>query len=384
MSSRFAKMGIDLAVPPQYSRPNWAQIDLDALRYNALVLARHAAPARLVAVIKAGAYGHGALQVALALSDLPEVAMLGVASVDEARKLREGGVEPPILLLSAILPEEAPLVVQLNLIATVWTLEVASALQEAAQNNGVDIAVHFKVDTGMSRLGATSCEAVKAYRAISAFPNLVIKGIYTHFASADEDNEATSVQISCFHEFCAEVELPPGMLKHASNSAGVLRFPHAHFDLIRPGIALYGVYPCRPENSDVQLKPVMTWKARLTALKTIPRGQSVSYGATWTAQRESRIAVVPVGYADGYMRSLSNRGQVLLNGELCPVIGRVTMDQILIDVTNLEQAPQLGDEVTIWGRDLPVEDVAERAGTIPYELLCAVSARVPRVYLSNA
>ncbi|RYG72217.1 alanine racemase [bacterium] len=376
-------MAFDLAVPPQFSRPNWVQIDLDALRHNARALALHAAPARLVAVIKAGAYGHGALQVARALYQLPEVAMMGVASVDEAQKLREGGIDTPILLLSAILPEEAAAVVRLKLIATVWTLEVASALQQEAEKEGIRVAVHFKVDTGMSRLGAASCEAVKAFRAISALPNLDITGVYTHFASADEDVDVTSGQISCFHEFCAEVEIPEGALRHAGNSAGALRFPKAHFDLIRPGLALYGVYPYHEENKVVDLKPVMTWKARLTGIKKIPRGQSVSYGGTWTANRESYIAIIPVGYADGYMRSLSNQGQVLLNGELCPVIGRVTMDQIIIDVTDQKVMPQLGDEVTIWGQDLPIEEVADLAGTIPWELMCAVSARVPRLYIDS-
>jgi alanine racemase len=383
-------MGYVLAVPPQFSRPNWAQIDLDALRHNARALGRHAAPARLIAVIKANAYGHGALEIAQVLQELPAVAMLAVASVDEAKKLREGGISAPILLLSAILPQEAAAVLRWNLIPTVWTLEVALALQSAARTAAknasdgkyVNIPIHFKVDTGMSRLGAASCEAVKNFRAISALENLDIQGIYTHFASADEpESESTAIQISCFHEFCAEIELPSGALRHASNSAGTLRFPRAHFDLVRPGIALYGANPLYPMEQSIELKPVMTWKARITALKNIPRGQSVSYGATWTAQRPSRIAVLPVGYADGYLRSLSNRGQVLLNGARCPVVGRVTMDQILIDVT--EVSAEIGDEVTIWGQNLPVEGVAEQAGTISYELLCAVSARVPRVYVSD-
>jgi alanine racemase len=378
----FAKMGYVLAVPPQFSRPSWAQIDLAALRHNARALGRHAAPARLIAVIKANSYGHGALEVAQVLEELPEVAMLAVASVDEAKKLREGGVAAPILLLSAILPEEAPAVLRWNLTPTVWTLEVAHALQSVAQGEDVNIPIHFKVDTGMSRLGAASCEAVKNFRAIAALENLDIKGVYTHFASADElESESTAIQISCFHEFCAEIELPPGALKHASNSAGTLRFPRAHFDLVRPGIALYGVNPLHPQQQSVDLKPVMTWKARITALKNIPRGQSVSYGATWTAERPSRIAIIPAGYADGYLRSLSNRGEVLLNGTRCPVIGRVTMDQIIIDTTGVPA--EIGDEVTIWGQDLPVEGVAKQAGTIPYELLCAVSARVPRVYVSD-
>ncbi len=361
-----------------YSRPNWAQIDLAALRHNARLVARHVAPARLIAVVKANAYGHGALEVARALQEVNEVAMLAVASVDEAAQLRQNGIETPILLLSAILPTEARDVVRLGLTATVFDLEVAAALNKAGEAQNRRASVHFKVDSGMSRLGAHWCDATHVVSQVCGFANLEIAAIYTHFACADEDSDFSALQLRRFREFCGESALPPTILKHAANSAGALRFREAHFDLVRPGIALYGAHPCRDLAPDFDLRPVMTWRARVTALKNVATGQSVSYGATWTAPRASQIAVLPAGYADGYLRALSNRGEVLVNGKRAPVVGRVTMDQIMVDVTEIPS--RIGDEVTLFGENLPVEEVAARAGTISYELMCALSSRVPRVF----
>ncbi|MBW3637784.1 MAG: alanine racemase [Armatimonadetes bacterium] len=365
-----------------YSRPNWAHIDLAALRHNARLVARHVAPARLIAVIKANAYGHGALEVARALGDESAVAMLAVASVDEAAQLRKGGIKAPILLLSAILPSEARDVVRLGLTATVFDLEVAAALNASAEIEKRRASVHFKVDSGMGRLGAHWCEAARVFSQICGFSNLEIAAIYTHFACADEDSDFSALQLRRFHQFCGESALPPTILKHAANSAGALRFRDAHFDLVRSGIALYGAHPCRDLAPGFDLRPVMTWRARVTALKKVAKGQSVSYGATWTAPRASQIAVLPAGYADGYLRALSNCGEVLLNGKCAPVVGRVTMDQIMVDVTDIPT--QIGDEVTLFGANLSVEEVAARAGTISYELLCAVSSRVPRIHFGSA
>ena len=364
--------------PLAFSRPNWAEIDLAALRHNAQILAAHAAPARLVAVMKANAYGHGVLSVARALENLDCVALLGVASVDEARQLQENGIQAPILLLSAILPEEASEVVRLDLIATVFTRELALALQNAAESCNRRAKIHFKIDTGMNRLGANCDEARAIYEFLESQNRLQIEGIYTHFACADEENDDFSpLQLARFQEFLRQIEPSRAVLRHACNSAATLRFKNAHFDLVRPGIALYGAHPCPLLAPDIQLLPVMTWKARITHLKILKAGESVSYGATWTAAQPTKIAVVPCGYADGFLRAFSNRGRVLVNGKLAPVVGRVTMDQILLDVT---QIPTLiGDQVTIFGRGLPVETVAAWADTISYELLCAVSARVPRI-----
>ena len=368
---------------PAFSRPNWAEINLAALRHNARVLARHAAPAKLCAVTKADAYGHGATQIAAALEPLPEIALFGVASVEEGLELRASGLEKPILLLSAVLPEQSREIVRANLMATVFSREVAEALQRAAEIEKTVAHAHFKVDTGMARLGVSWCEAATLWRELQTLNRVKFSGFYTHLACADEPNdEFSSLQLKRFEEVYRQIRPAPEIVKHAANSAATLRYPNAHLGLVRPGIALYGVNPLRESGipNDLDLRPVMTWKARVTHLKTLAAGETVSYGATWKASRASRIAVVPCGYADGYLRALSNRGQVLIDGEKCSVVGRVTMDQILVDVTELSTQPQLGAPVTVFGENLPVEHIAALAGTISYELLCAVSSRVPRIY----
>ena len=370
-----------------FSRPNWARIDLDALRHNARVLAAHAAPARLICVVKANAYGHGAVPVARALSELPFVEMLAVASVDEGAELRAGGIETPILLLSALLPTEAMGAAQHDLTPTIWTPQLGAAWNEVGVKTGRVLPAHFKVDTGMARLGVHWCEAVARWRQLQNYPHIEWRGVYTHMACADEDDdELTAPQLQRFARFIEEAAIDAPILKHVGNSATQLRYKLSHLDAVRPGLALYGVHPCADLCDDkVDLKLVMTRLARVTALHEISAGQSVSYGATWRAPRASTIAVVACGYADGYLRALGNRGEVRIGGARFPVVGRVTMDQILVDVTGAPSTPapspiQIGDEVVLWGADLSVEAVAARADTISYELLCAVSARVPRVY----
>lgn len=373
-------------VTAAFSRPNWAHIDLDALQHNARTLALHAAPARLICVIKANAYGHGALPVARALGQLDCVLMLAVASVDEGAELRADGIEKPILLLSALLPVEVEAAARASLTPTIWTPELAAAWNDAARKEGQNLPAHFKVDTGMARLGVYWCEAVARWRELQRFQNIEWRGVYTHLACADEaDDEMSSQQLQRFERFIADAQIGPHIIRHTGNSAAQLRYKFSHFDAVRPGLALYGARPgadlCDDLGADkVELKPVMTRLARVTALREVAAGASVSYGATWRAARASQIVVVACGYADGYFRSLSNCGEVLVNGARHPVVGRVTMDQILVDVTAATPPVSIGDEVTLWGAGLPVEEVATRAGTISYELLCAVSARVPRVY----
>ena len=363
-----------------FSRPTWAEVDLSSLRHNVRVLSELAAPATLLAVCKANAYGHDAKLVAPVFDAMPEVAMLGVASVDEGASLRKAGVSKPILLLSAMLPEEARSAVRAQLTPTIWTRELGLALQQAAEKEKTRVPFHFKVDTGMGRLGARFENAREEFASIKSFDRLDLRGIYTHMACADEeDDQLTRVQLQRFQEFRCQVEVPAGVVIHAANSAATLRYPGSRFDMIRPGIALYGSNPFPV--GDVDLKPVMTWKARITNLKTIPVGASVSYGATWTANKPTRIAIISVGYADGFRRSLSNRANVLINGTRCPGVGRVTMDQIMADVSGLDV--YLGDEATLFGRGLPVEEMARQADTISYETLCGVSSRVPRLATSS-
>lgn len=368
--------------PPHFSRPNWAHIDLDALAHNARVLAANAAPARLICVIKANAYGHGALPVAHKLSELPFVEMLAVASVDEGAQLRAGAIEKPILLLSALLPAEILSAAQNDLTPTIWTRDLAAAWSDAAREVGRALPAHFKVDTGMARLGVNWCDAVERWRELQHFPDIEWRGVYTHLACADDDDdELSALQLQRFEQFLIEARTGKNVLRHTGNSAAQLRYGLSHFDAVRPGIALYGAHPCRNLcEKQLELKPVMTRKARVTALREVAAGASVSYGATWRAPHAARVAVVACGYADGYLRALSNRGEVLIGGARFPVVGRVTMDQILVDVTAATPDVPIGAEVVLWGAGLPVEEVATRADTISYELLCAVSARVPRVY----
>ena len=379
--------------PPHFSRPTWAEIDLEALRWNVRELCRVLGPSPgILPVIKANAYGHGAVPVARALLDqtstslASRIRMLCVASVDEGLQLREAGIEAPILLLSAILPVEARAAVEARLTPTVFTHELAAALNAAAEVLGCTAEAHLKIDTGMGRIGIWHCEAPAFYAALKKFPRLCITGVYTHFACADEVNDTmTTQQLAAFQTALCECGIAAtpapnrSLAVHACNSAALLRYTQAHFDCARPGLALYGVLPVA--TADISLRPVMTWKARVTNIKTVANGATLSYGATWRAQRPSCIATVPAGYADGYARSLSNRAQVLVRDTLCPVVGRVTMDQILIDCTNLVPNVQIGQSVTLFGKGLPVTTVAAWAETVPYEILCGIAQRVPRVYV---
>jgi alanine racemase len=382
----------NLSLASRFSRPTWAEINLLALQDNARSLhAAHGKSTPLIGVIKADAYGHGAPEVARALLSPAMngiVAMLAVASVDEARVLRHAGIAAPILLLSAILPEEAAAVVELDLTATLSTLEIAAALEAAAQAQNKSARAHFKIDTGMARLGFAPEDVAHCWQALREYSHLEIGGIYTHFACADEvESEFTLRQLETFKSALAVCGITSNeYCIHAANSAAALRFGETHFDAIRPGIALYGASPFGLETfCECGLQPVMNLRARVTETRKIRRGQSVSYGATWTAERDSVLALVPIGYADGYLRALSNKGEVLVRGRRCQVAGRVTMDQILVDVTDVAPRVQVGEIVTAWGEDetgerLRIEEVAAKAGTIAYEVLCRVASRVPRIY----
>lgn len=379
-----------------FSRPTWAEIRLDALCANARLL-RATVQTPLLCVIKANAYGHGAETVARALEPLQDDAgaslcrIFGVASVDEGMTLREAGVTRDILLLSAILPSEAANAARYDLMPTLYERDVAAAFSHAARELGKVGRAHFKIDTGMGRLGVSWRDAFNIWRELQALPNLRIEGVYTHFACADDEVDVKSdEQLRRFQSALCECGLENISLEnakksrrtvmiHAANSAGALRYPNARFDLSRVGLALFGVRPGDElqASAELPLRPVMAWHSRITGVKTVPRGETVSYGGTWRAPRDSRIAIVPVGYADGYSRRLGNRAQVVVDGARVPVVGRVTMDQLLLDVTTVNA--QVGTTVELWGNQLRVEEVATWADTIPYELLCGVGSRVPRI-----
>lgn len=378
---------------PSFSRPLWAEIDLGALRHNVRYL-RSRNGGLILPVLKANGYGHGALACAEALKDdLQQNEMFCVASVDEGIQLRAAGIATPILLLSALLPGEAGSCVEHNLTATISSLELANALNVAAQKQDNDYAfAHLKIDTGMGRLGAAPHETAELWNQISQLTHLQITGIYTHFACADEDeDEMTCEQSEIFKKALQHCDIDwhdknqPRPMVHAANSPTTWRHPFAAFDAVRPGISIYGVSPFASKvlsaTLHAALRPVMHLKSKVTLTKQLPSGTSVSYGATWRTSRATRLAVLPIGYADGYHRSLSNCGKVLLRGQLCPIVGRVTMDQSIVDVTTLDPAVQIGEEVALWNDELHVETVAQWAGTIGYEMLTGIAARVPRVYV---
>ncbi|MBI2911097.1 MAG: alanine racemase [Chloroflexi bacterium] len=365
-------------------RPLWAEVDLDALAHNVAVLRRRVPRSELMAVVKANAYGHGAVAVAAAALGAG-ASRLGVACVDEAVQLRAAGIEAPILVLGHSPPHEAAALVAHDVTATIDSLALADVLSAEAQRRGRRLPVHMEVDTGMSRFGLSPVDAVTIGRALSEREGLELEGLYTHFATADEaDKGFTHRQYEAL--LWAAEQLGSVAVRHAANSAAVLDLPEMALEMVRPGISLYGIYPSGAVARGADLRPVLSLRARVARTHWLQPGQAVSYGRTWVAERATRIALVPCGYADGLRRGLSNRASLLVRGRRAPIRGRVCMDSCMVDVTDLPDVA-VGDEVTIIGVDgdavLPVEELAELEGTIPYEILCGISARVPRLFLRD-
>lgn len=370
------------------SRPVWAEIDLEALAHNVQAIKSILAPqTEIMAIVKANAYGHGAGPVARkALAS--GVTWLGVATLDEALALRREGISAPLLILGYTPPEDAGRVVAADISQTVFSVDQARALNAAAAAVGTRARLHLKIDTGMGRLGFLPGEAVTAARTMAALPHVTLEGIFTHFAAADAaDKTYTWRQLDLFQQVITRLE-QHGITfpwRHAANSGAIIDLPETHFNLVRAGIILYGHYPS-PEvrRERLALSPVMTLKTRVVLVKEVPAGSYISYGCTYCTPGPARIATLPVGYADGYSRLLSNRAQVLLRGRRVPVVGRVCMDQCMIDVTSIPEV-RVGDEAVLFGRQgeesLTVEEVAAWMGTINYEILCLISKRVPRLYL---
>lgn len=369
-----------------------AEIDLAALAHNYRELRRLAAPsARMMAVVKADGYGHGAIRVSeTALANGAD--WLAVARISEVVQLREGGIEAPLLLFGLCFPEYVAYLAENNTRASVNSLESARLLSEEAGRLGVRLKVHIKVDTGMGRLGIVSGGINRAARSIldlAELPHLEIEGLYTHFASADSsDKDFARKQLHLFLELLAELkkhnfEVP---LRHAANSAATIELPESHLDLVRPGIAQYGLWPSgESDRSLIDLKPVMSLKSRIIQLKEVPAGFKISYGCTYETENPTRIATVPVGYADGYNRLLSSRGAMLLHGVRVPVVGRVCMDLTMIDVGGVKGV-EIGDEVVWLGRQgeeiISAEGMADSLQTINYEVVTSITARVDRDYLT--
>ncbi len=365
-------------------RAAWAETDLDAIRDNVRGLRGLLAPGtRLMAVVKADAYGHGAVEVARAATESGAWG-LGVATVDEGIELRRAGLGVPVLLLGPTSPEEAERAVAHDLTVTVFRAEGARAVSRAAGQAGRLGRIHLKVDTGMGRLGVRPEEAVALAGEIGALPHVVLEGCFTHLATADEaDLGPARDQLRAFRavlEALGRAGPAPG-LRHAANSAAALCLPEAHLDLVRCGIAVYGIAPAPHLAARVPLRPAMRLCARVVHTKRVPAGTPVGYGRIYRAPRETTIATVPAGYADGYPRLASGAAHVVIRGRRLPLAGRVSMDQLTVDAGD---APvDVGDEVELWGGTLPVDEVAAAAQTISYEVLARVSRRVPRVFIRD-
>lgn len=362
----------------RFFRPTWAEIDLGALVGNLRLLRKRVGPrVKVMFVVKANAYGHDAVLCSLAAQKARAADWLGVSSVEEGLALRDAGVNLPILVLGSLYPFESVLAAAAYaLTPVVASLESARRVAEAALRLRRKINIHVKVDTGMGRIGLRPEAALALVRALAAVKDIRVQGLYTHMAKAEDDRVFTARQLRDFKRVVATLSReglrPP--LVHAANSAAALRHPEARFDLVRPGLAAYGLYP--------GFAPVLTLKSKIVYIKTVPKGAVISYGATWRARRVSRIATLPIGYGDGYPRALSNRAAVLVGGKRCLVVGRVTMDQTMIDVTDAPRA-RVGDDAVLIGRQegsaMPASDLARLCGTIPYETATALSTRVPRV-----
>jgi alanine racemase len=376
-----------MVVPPPI-RPTVATLDLKALRSNLKVAQRLSAPAEVLAVVKANAYGHGAVPVASALEQAG-VRFFGVALVEEGLALREAGVRSPILVLGGAYEGGYAKMVASRLIPVVFRPEHLSQMAAAARNAAERVQVHLKVDTGMGRIGVTPEDLPAFLGELERCPEIVLDGVLSHFANADlADAEVTRVQIRRF-QACMQELLAHGFrprYRHLSNSAGVMSLPEVRdgisLNLVRPGLMLYGVSPARGFEGAESLRPVLEWKTAITHVKPVPAGAPISYGGTWKTPRPSVIATLPVGYADGYFRALSNKGQVLIGGRRAPIVGRVCMDMTMIDVTDLPKA-QVGDEVVLIGAQeserITADEMAGWVQTISYEVLCAVGSRVPRL-----
>ncbi len=342
---------------------------------------------RMIAVIKTDGYGHGAVPIARMVEPYEYIWGFAVAAVSEAVQLREAGIEKPILILGYTFEEDYPEMAARGIRPTIFTAEMAGSFSEAAERIGVKAPAHLAVDTGMSRIGVADNDAGLAeVGRIAAYPNLQVEGVFTHFARADEtDKNCARGQLERFSAFCDCLETNGlnGFLRHCSNSAGIMELPEANLDLVRAGISIYGIYPSGEMNRDFGLCPAMELKSHIVYIKTLEAGTPVSYGGTFVTSKTTRVATIPVGYGDGYPRSLSNKGYVLIRGKRAPILGRVCMDQFMVDVSGIEA--ELFDEVTLLGRDrdseITIEELDALSGRFPYEFVCDIGKRVPRVYI---
>ena len=365
----------------------YAKIDLDAVLHNIDEIKRRIGQhVKIMAIIKANAYGHGATVFGDFLKN--EVDYYGVATIEEARELREVGIKLPILILGYTSPSQYLTIAQNDITQTVYSLEMAEEISKAGAILGKKVKIHIALDTGMTRIGFSADKAgMLELEEILKLPNLIVEGLFTHFACADEaDKSYSKLQIDRYDNFVMlleqkNIDIP---IKHMCNSAGIMEFDHHRFDMVRSGIITYGLYPSEDVNKNaIRLKPALEWKTHVVNVKTVEAGCGVSYGITYITKNKTKIATLSVGYADGYPRSLSSKGRVLIHGIHAPIIGKICMDQMMIDVTHIDNV-EIQDEVTLVGKDgdyiISIEELANMAGSFNYEFACGIGNRVTRIY----
>lgn len=373
------------------SHPVWAEVDLSAIKHNMQEIKKLVAyHVNIMAVVKANAYGHGLVEVAKTLVN-EKVAYLAVARLDEAIKLRKSSIKIPVMVMGYTNPSRYVELIDNDITQTIYNLQLAVNLNNVAKMLGKKAKIHIEIDTGMGRLGfVPSQHSLEQISQITKLSNLECEGIYTHFADADNsDNTYTVRQLELFFDLLNEL-LKRGVdfkFKHAANSAAVINYPQSHLNMIRPGIMIYGIYPSEEMSKCyVNLKPAMTLKAVVSNVKTVNAGTCIGYGCTYCANKKTLIATIPIGYGDGYTRRLTQSAkaaEVLIHGVRAPVVGSICMDQCMIDVTHIDNV-SIGDEVVIFGKqereEITVDEIARNAGTISYEVVSTLAARVPRIY----
>ncbi len=371
-------------------RPIWLEINLDAIAHNVKKIRQIVGNnTQIIAVVKANAYGHGAIEVSETLLE-NGVTMLGVGVIEEGIVLREAGIKAPILICGLTTNEQLESLVMYNLTATVCDLKAAKILSRIASKKKKKARIHIKIDTGMGRLGIPSKDTLNFVKEIGKMENIEIEGIFTHFAATnEEDGNYTRKQFEKYKKALLELErgrinIP---LKHVANSTAILNSSRFHLNAVRPGMIVYGLFPSPKTKQIVQLRPAAEFKTKIIFLKEVSAGKSIGYGGTYTTTKPTRIATLPVGYADGYSWLLSNKGKVLVRGERAPIIGRICMDLCMIDVSHIGGV-QIGDEVVLWGKQgskmISAEEVAQKIGSIVYEVICMVDKeRVPKVFIRN-
>ncbi len=367
-------------------RATWAEVNLTRLEQNLEAIRRKVAHVKVMLVVKANAYGHGLVEVSKALAGKTDC--IGVAVLEEGILLRGLGITSPIIVLGGIWGDQISSYLQHNLTLTASSVERLRQIDSVAEQMGVKAKVHLKIDTGMERIGIHYYSAHHLQEAALKCSHVEVEGIYSHFANADSDDLThTRLQLERFNEVLRFYERHslPMPVRHIASSAAILRLPESYFDMVRPGIMLYGVYPSRQVPHTIEVKPALAWKSRVVYFKVVKPGHAVSYGSTWQSDHQVRVVTIPVGYGDGFFRTMSNKAKVIIRGKMYPQVGNICMDQLMV---NLEWGSAYnGDEVILLGemngRRITAEDMAEWAGTIPYEILTNINTRVPRVYIRD-